>query len=98
MVDKLIGTWVTDSTDIESIKCFGQVTLEFTKDGHLTYTIHNEEKDQKIFLIYKVKDDVLITDQPSNPQEEKTPFLFTSDGKLVLIYDGYKTKYVKEQK
>ena len=94
-IEKLIGVWATDAADMEAVNEYGQTTLEFSRGGQLTYTIHASEKDQKIFCIYKVIDNFLITNQPSNPREEKTRFHFRSDGKLVLDYEGMQSVYVK---
>lgn len=47
--DSLLGTWVNDREDTDSMEEFGRVTLEFNVDGRLTYTVHAEGKDQKMF-------------------------------------------------
>jgi exopolysaccharide biosynthesis protein len=91
----LIGSWVTDPSDIELGKVSEKSRLEFTEDGQLIYTIIGEDKDQKIFLTFQVKNGVLITDQPSHPREEETRFLLTPDGKLVLMYGDQKSTYVR---
>ena len=80
--EALLGTWIRDPKDTESIRRFGNVRLHFTIDGRLIYTILGEEKDQKIFLSYRVENNILITDQPSDPREEQTKFRITADGKL----------------
>lgn len=80
--NKLLGTWIQDPKDTESIRRFRNVKLHFTADGQLVYTILGDEKDQKIFLTYRVENNILITDQPSDPREERTKFRITADGKL----------------
>ena len=77
----LIGTWISDPKDTESIRRFGNVKLHFTADGRLIYIIPGEEKDQKMFLTYRVENNILITDQPSVPREERANFRITTDGK-----------------
>lgn len=85
----LLGTWSSAPGSSED------TTLEFKEDGRLDYTIHGTEKDQKIFLTYRVENNTLVTDQPSHPREERTPFVFTEDGKLVLIYGDQRSLYIR---
>jgi len=94
----LLGTWIRDPEDIESIRKFGNVKLHFTEDGQLIYTIFNEHKDQKIFLTYRVENNVLITDQPSDPREEHTKFQITEEGRLEQeCSDGGISRYIRDQ-
>lgn len=89
--NRLLGKWVSQlSDDHES---YEGATLEFKEGGWLDYTIHCAEKDQKIILTYRVEDNILITDQPSHPREERTTFIFTDDGKLVLVYGDQRSLY-----
>lgn len=85
----LLGKWFSEPGGGED------TTLEFKEDGRLDYTIHGVEKDQKIFLTYRIENNILITDQPSHPREEHTPFVFTEDGKLVLIYENQRSLYIR---
>jgi hypothetical protein len=85
----LLGKWSSESGNDDV------TTLEFTEDGQLVYTICGAEKDQKIFLTYRVENNSLVTDQPSHPREERTPFSFTEDGKLALIYEGQRELYIR---
>jgi hypothetical protein len=49
-----------------------------------------------MLLTYDVEGGALITDQPSSPGKESTPFRLMADGKLVLIFEGYQSFYVRE--
>lgn len=89
---RLLGKWSRESGDSDG----ANTTLEFKEDGQLDYTIHGAEKDLKIFLTYWVENNILITDQPSHPHEERTPFVFTEDGKLVLIYGDQRSLYFRD--
>lgn len=91
----IIGKWVTDHEDKESINQFGNVSLVFSTNGILKYIIHEDEKDQIIFLTYRIEGDFLITDQPSTPKEERTRFEITADGHLVLYYEKDKSIFIK---
>jgi hypothetical protein len=69
--------------------------MVFSDDGSLTYIIHVEGKDEVIVMKYRIDDSVLVTDQPSQPGEERTPFTITPDGKLVLEFGGIRSRYVR---
>lgn len=86
----LRGKWSSEPGDQSSA-----ATLEFKVGGQLDYTVHGDDKDQKIFLTYRVEDNVLITDQPSHPREERTPFVLTEGGKLILIYADQRSSYIR---
>lgn len=96
LVRQLLGKWVSDPDDIDSLSAYDRVSLEFKEDGQLIYTIHTEKTDQILLLTYDVQDGVLVTDQPSMPGEERTGFSFTDDGKLQLKYDETMSAYVRE--
>ncbi len=93
----LLGTWTSDPEDIEGHREFGRATLEFEEDGQLTYTVHAEGKDQKMFLTFRVEGGTLITDQPSSPREERTAYSIGADGKLILWFGGQRSVYVREE-
>ena len=91
---QLLGKWRSDPDYQEAISEYGDVSLDFSPNGGLAYTVHTEGKRQIILLTYRVEGDVLITDQPSDPKEERTRFEIRSDGKLVLLHDR-PSKYVR---
>ncbi len=72
------------------------VTMEFKPDGRLIYAIHEGNKTQLIHLVYHVEGDTIISDQPSAPREERTRFVLTSDGQLLLDYGGNKAFLQRE--
>lgn len=92
---QITGTWRSDPDDPEAITMYGDVSLDFSPNGRLTYTIHSEGKRQIMLLTYRTEGDALITDQPSDPNEESTRFEFTSTGKLVLRYGNRPSTYVR---
>jgi len=85
----LLGKWSSEPGSDEV------TTLEFRKNGQLEYTICGAKKDQKIFLTYRVENNTLVTNQPSHPREERTPFALTEDGKLVLTYGNQRSLYIR---
>jgi hypothetical protein len=92
---ELLGSWSSDSNDREANDEFGNVSLTFKPDGSLTYTIHAESTDQKMFLTWQVVDGVLITNQPSAPREERTTYSIDADGKLTLWYQGRPNGFIR---
>jgi len=68
MENQLKGKWVIGPKDRDAVLRFGNVSMEFDDGGRLTYVVHGPKTDQKIFLTYAVKGDVLVTDQPSSPR------------------------------
>lgn len=48
-----------------------------------------------MLLTYRVEGDVLVTDQPSDPREERTKFKFTASGNLVLLREQRPATYVR---
>jgi len=62
----------------------------------LLYTVHAPDKDEIILLKYRLEDGYLITDQLSDPREERTRLVFERDGKLRLCFGGKESSYVRE--
>jgi hypothetical protein len=94
-VADLVGEWESDPGDQRARDSYGEVAMEFHEGGFMKYVIREGTKEQIMFLRYRVEGDELITDQPSAPREERTRFRFTSDGRLVLEYEGLSAHYVR---
>jgi hypothetical protein len=61
--------------------------MEFLDDGSLTYTIHGRETNEVMLLTFRTADgDTIVSNQESSPREERSPYTFTADGKLMLLY------------
>jgi hypothetical protein len=89
-MEKLIGCWHLVRSDGE-IDAGDEVEMEFYPNGQLTYAIAEGENWQLSLLTYKIVGDLIITNQPSAPSEERTKFAFEPDGKLRLESDGSRT-------
>ena len=92
MTPILIGRWrlvrTEDPAGSES------VTMEFRPDGSLQYWIEQPDGRLQINnLMYTVSGDVITSDQPSHPKEERTRFTFGADGRLELNHDGIRSWY-----
>jgi hypothetical protein len=69
-----------------------QIHMDFKEDGSVLYEIYSDNRRQIILLNYRIEGEVLVTDQPTHPQEVRTAFRFL-DGQLVLTLDGEETTY-----
>jgi hypothetical protein len=57
--------------------------LDFLKDGRLAYAVVTSNRTVQIIrMIYRVEGDVIITNQPSAPKEERTRFKWHGDAVL----------------
>ena len=92
---KLLGKWQSDPADSAAIAAYGDASLEFLSNGGLVYRVQSQEKLQVMLLTYRIEGDVLITDQPSSPKEERTRLEVTPGGKLILFYDKTPSTYVR---
>ena len=93
--EEIVGTWKSDRSDAAGLELYGDVTLEFSGDGSLTYTIHSAGRDEVILLTFRVENSFIITDQPSAPRLERTAYDFLRDGRLVLVSDRGKAHFVR---
>jgi len=82
----LIGQWRLVHT--EGPANFEHVTMEFGADGSLQYSIELADRIQIMNLTYSVSGDVIISNQPSEPGEERTRFKIGTDGRLELDHGG----------
>jgi hypothetical protein len=89
---RLVGVWAIDPTDAVGIKAFGRCSMEFKPNGQLVYSV----PEGKMLLTYRVEGDVLVTDQPSHPREERTRFSFAPDGALLLEMAGDRARFVRQ--
>ena len=71
-----------------------QVNIEFTEDGRATYTIIAEDSYQIINLTYTVEGNIIVTNQPSNPNIEHTEFSVIGD-QLILKYGNQFFYYMR---
>lgn len=93
--NEIIGVWASDPDDEFTQKTIGQVTMTFTTDGQLIYGIDSADINQKINMVYSIKGDTLISDQPSHPQEQKILFTIEDGDRLTLQFEGENTRFVR---
>ncbi|NKB39013.1 MAG: hypothetical protein GKR93_17920 [Gammaproteobacteria bacterium] len=91
----LVGMWHADPESFAHGETENS-SLEFNEDGSLIFTTHEQSTDKKSFLVYEVKEDVLVTDQLSAPNKVETKFMINSEGKLILDYNGSWSIYIKQ--
>ena len=92
MTPALIGRWRLVRT--EDPAGLEKVAMEFRPDGSLQYWIEQPEGGLDIYnLTYSVSGNVITSDQPSLPREDKTLFTFAADGGLELNHGGTRSWY-----
>ncbi len=92
----LVGRWRQLLSEAKGDADEG-VTMVFTPDGKLVYSIHKGDRTQIMNLVYEVSGDTIITDQPSDQQKEFTRYHFESNDTLVLDYGGEQTTFRREK-
>ena len=94
----LIGIWKSDQGDEATKNSIGKVTMTFTEDGQLIYDIDAENKLQRMNMVYEISGDMIISNQPSHPQEQRTKFRIENVNKLILEFEGEKTMFIRASK
>lgn len=95
----LVGLWKVHPEDQASIEKFGNITLEFTRDGRLIYTVLKNEGNQELVMHYRVEKGYLITRQPQDFMEEKTSVFLSEDGSgMILVHNSQQSRYVRAEK
>ena len=62
------------------------IFITFEEGGRLQYTIETETV-QHFLLTWRLDGDVIVTDQPSAPREDRTKFRFAGPSRLVMERD-----------
>src|SRR3954468_13099431 len=86
----LIGCWQLVRSDE---KPFEPAEAEFLEDGRLNYSVLSEDRWQIMKLRYRIEGDVIVTNQPSAPREERSRFTLESDGTLTLELGGEQSRF-----
>jgi len=89
----LVGIWTSDMNDSVTKNNLGNVTMTFTNEGKLIYDLYEGKKLQRMFMTYHIIGDIIISDQQSNPQEQKTKYKLIDKDQLILEFDGIKTVF-----
>ena len=76
----LLGVWhlVTGAVDEHD------TDLEILPGGQMVYAIREAGQWQVMKLTYRLEGNVIVSNQPSAPREERTRYSFLPDGSLVL--------------
>ena len=90
----LLGCWHLTFAD-PALEMHEPVELEFKPSGELIYSVDAGGQWQVLRLTFRVEGEVLITDQPSNPREERTAFSLQDLYTLVLDYGGAKAIFAR---
>jgi hypothetical protein len=93
-LENLIGTWKLVKTD-KDIDVEDGVAMVIDPDGKIVYILHSGKKQQIINLTFRLEKDLVISDQPSRPQEQKTKVTFDR-GYLLFDYADSKAWFERE--
>lgn len=92
----VVGSWLLDPHEPCAVVPPGMFAMTFTRAGDLVYSQRWSEGIERIFLTYRIEHGQLVTDQPSDPREQRTPLALDDAGRL-LAYDlGERTCFVRE--
>jgi len=94
---QLIGDWFSDLNDERTAVEMGDIKMSFNNNGKLIYEISEAGKKQIIYLTFLIQGDKLITDQASYPKKEETEFYFDESNRLILKFEGKKTRFIRER-
>ena len=83
----LVGTWrSTDSSDV----------MEFFPSGELHFrSATGYDTTGIVMLTYQIDGDLIVTDQPSQPAEERTRFLLQGETLSLTAPDGTQTSWIR---
>jgi hypothetical protein len=85
----LVGGWEVSSDEREILASMGEVGFRFFPNGRMIYYTGGQDGEYDIsLLVYRVEGDVIVTDQPSHPDESEQPFRFEARGDLELWFSG----------
>lgn len=93
---RLLGRWRIDTTDEPSIQMYGQIEMEFDTQGNLAYAIVSESERQVMLMTWRVEGNCIVSNQPSHPREERTPFELTPEGVLTVAFGGVSTRFLPD--
>ena len=94
---QLLGKWKLEKydTSFQRDSSVKNEYMEFKPNGELDYIIDLGDKQQIMKLTFYSIDGIIVSNQPSDPREEKTKYYFDKTGKLVLDYQDKKGWYIK---
>jgi hypothetical protein len=73
------------------------VALEFRDDGRLAYVaLAGGGQTQVMRLTYRIEGNTLVTDQPSQPRDERSEFHLEGDV-LSIVFAGKRTEFLRQE-
>jgi hypothetical protein len=86
--ERLLGRWRQVAPDPSPASIF----ITFEPDGRLRYALETGTT-QIILLTWRVDGDVLVSQQPGAPREDRAQFRFDGAGRLVVEREGERYTY-----
>lgn len=91
----LVGCWHLITTEGQP---YEPAEADFRDDGRLYYSVLSGDRWGVMKLRYRIEGDALVTDQPSNPREERSRFVLAPDGTLTIEFGGGKSVFRRGEK
>ena len=91
----LLGRWRLLRAD-PTLDLAPGVRMEFRSGGRLLYSIPVEGREHLIPLVYRVRGDILRTDNPAAPHATATRFALGAGGVLTFDFAGALAWFVRE--
>jgi hypothetical protein len=91
----LLGCWQLVRAAEDAVE---PAEAEFREDGWLLYSVLSGSRWQVMRLKFRVEGDLVVTDQPSAPREERTRYSLEPDGTLLLEFGGTRSRYRRASK
>jgi hypothetical protein len=90
----LLGCWhlIPDSQSDEAAEA------DFRDDGTLHYSVLSGTRWRIMKLTYRIDGDVIVSNQPSAPAEQRSRFSVALDGTLTLEFGGVQSRFRRGEK
>jgi hypothetical protein len=95
--EMLIGRWDIDPSDAIGLQAYGNSTMDFIDSHVLWYIRKSNDEQQLIQLTYRIEENCIVTNQPSQPREDRVQFEIDGNGNLILIRDSVRTRFIRRK-
>lgn len=91
---EVIGKWMTDPNDMESLQTHGPVNLDFNEDGRCVFTRFPVSIFDAPLLGGRVQKGIIVVDYPASI-EGKIEYAVEPGGKLRLRFGSFQSTYIR---
>ena len=91
---EVIGRWMTDPDDMESLQRHGPVNLDFNEDGRCIFTRFPVSIFDAPLLGGRVQDGIIVVDYPASVKA-KIGYKVEQGGKLRVRFGSFQSTYIR---